>query len=159
MKWLWKRIFRRLNPCGLGTSPCSADMLYLENQYTGHSLTFSSAKKMATEKALLDSGATENFIDPRMVKKLGIGTVELTQPRMVYNVDRMENQGGQIEKLCILNILQGRKEAAQPFFVINLGEDQLILGYLWLKEFNPMINWMQGTMLGPPIKLGTTGKS
>jgi hypothetical protein len=33
-------------------------------------LTFSSAKKMATEKVLLDSGATENFINPRMVRML-----------------------------------------------------------------------------------------
>ena len=78
---------------------------------------------MAIEKALLDSGAIENFINPRIVKKLGIGMVKLTQPRMVYNVDGMENQEGQIKKLCILNILQGRKEAAQPFFVMNLGED------------------------------------
>jgi gag-polyprotein putative aspartyl protease len=114
---------------------------------------------MATEKVLLDSGATENFIDPRMVKKLGIRMAELTQPRMVYNVDGMENQGGQIKELYVLNILQGRKETAQPFFVMNLGEDQLILGYPWLKEFNPTINWTQGTILGPPIKLGTTGKS
>ena len=75
-------------------------------------LTFSSAKKTATKKALLDSGATENFINPRMVRKLGIGTMELAQPRMVYNVDGTENQGGQIKELCILNILQGRKEAA-----------------------------------------------
>jgi gag-polyprotein putative aspartyl protease len=97
-------------------------------------LTFLSAKKTAAEKALLDSGATENFIDPRMVRKLGIGMVELAQPRTVYNVDGTENQGGQIKELCILNILQGKKEAAQPFFVTNLGEDRLILGYPWLKE-------------------------
>jgi gag-polyprotein putative aspartyl protease len=123
------------------------------------SLTFSSAKKMAAEKALLDSGATENFIDPRMVRKLGIRTVELAQPRTVYNVDGTENQGGQIKELCILNILQGKKEAAQPFFITNLGEDRLILGYPWLKEFNPTIDWTQGIVKGPPIKLGTTGKS
>jgi hypothetical protein len=28
-----------------------------------------------------------------------------------------------------------------------------------LKEFNPMIDWTQGIMKGPPIKLGTTRKS
>ena len=71
----------------------------------------------------------------------------------------MENQGGQIKELCILNILQGKKEAAQPFFITNLGEDRLILGYLWLKEFNPTIDWMKGIVKGLPIKLGTTGKS
>jgi hypothetical protein len=28
-----------------------------------------------------------------------------------------------------------------------------------LKEFNPTIDWTQGTMMGLPIKLGTTGRS
>jgi Aspartyl protease len=95
---------------------------------------------MAAEKALLDSGATENFIDPRMVEKLGLGSIDLQEPRTVFNVDGMENQDGKITSYCLLNILQGRKEAAQVFFITNLGEDRIILGYPWLREFDPQIN-------------------
>jgi hypothetical protein len=35
---------------------------------------------MAAKKALLDSGATENFINPRMVEKLGLGAINLQEP-------------------------------------------------------------------------------
>jgi hypothetical protein len=84
---------------------------------------------MVVEKALLDSRATENFIDPQIVKKLGLGTLPLKEPRKVFNMDGKENQNRQIMEFCILNILQRKREAAQPFFVTNLGEDQLILEY------------------------------
>ena len=36
--------------------------------------------KMAHTRALLNSGATHNFIDKRTVKQLGLGTHHLTQP-------------------------------------------------------------------------------
>jgi hypothetical protein len=61
--------------------------------------------KSAAYKALLDSRATENFIDPQMVEKLRIGKVPITNPRTVFNVDGTENQGGQVNHYCILNIL------------------------------------------------------
>jgi hypothetical protein len=66
---------------------------------------FMSAKKSAAYEALLDSGATENFINPRMVEKLGIEKVPMVNPRMVFNVDGTENQGGQVNHYCVLNIL------------------------------------------------------
>jgi Retroviral aspartyl protease len=120
---------------------------------------FMSAKKLAAYEALLDSGATENFIDPRMVDKLGIGRVPMVNPRMVFNVDGTENQGGQVNHYCVLNILQGRKQSAQVFFITNLGNDRLIFGYPWLEEFAPQIDWRNRTILGPPVKLTTTGRS
>jgi hypothetical protein len=52
---------------------------------------FMSTKKSAAYEALLDSGTTENFINPRMVEKLGIGKVPMVNPRMVFNVDGTEN--------------------------------------------------------------------
>jgi hypothetical protein len=68
-----------------------------------------SAKKLAAYEALLDSGTTENFINPRMVEKLGIGKVPMVSLRTVFNVDGTEKQGGQVNHYCILNILQGKK--------------------------------------------------
>jgi hypothetical protein len=101
---------------------------------------FTSAKKSAAYEALLDSGATENFIDPRMVDKLEIGRVPMVNPRTVFNVDGTENQGGQVNHYCILNVLQGKKQSAQVFFITNLGNDRLIFGYPWLEEFAPQID-------------------
>jgi predicted aspartyl protease len=50
-----------------------------------------SVKKLAAYKALLDSGATENFINPRMADKLGIGRIPMVNPRTVFNMDGTEN--------------------------------------------------------------------
>jgi hypothetical protein len=52
MKWLWKRIFRRLDLCSLGTSPRNADMLYLENQYTGPSPYLLECKENGYRKSI-----------------------------------------------------------------------------------------------------------
>jgi hypothetical protein len=65
---------------------------------------------LAVYEALLDSGATENFIDPCMVEKLEIGKVPMINPRTVFNVDGTKNKGGQVTHYCILNILQGKKQ-------------------------------------------------
>ena len=43
--------------------------------------TFSCARGTAEETALVDSGATENFMDERMVTRLGIGRRPMKQPR------------------------------------------------------------------------------
>jgi hypothetical protein len=102
---------------------------------------------------------TENFIDPRMVEKLGIGKVPMANPRTVFNVDETENQGGQVNHYCVPNILQGKKQSAQVFFITNLGNDRLIFGYPWLEEFAPQIDWKNRTIIGPPVKLTTTGRS
>jgi gag-polyprotein putative aspartyl protease len=95
---------------------------------------------LAAYKALLDSGAMENLIDPQMMEKLGIGKVPMINPRMVFNVNGTENKRGQVTHYCVLNILQGKKQNAQVFFITNLGNNQLILGYPWLEEFSPQID-------------------
>ena len=34
------------------------------------------------------------------------------------------------------------------FFITNLGGDHIVLGYPFLKEFNPQINWEKGEITG-----------
>lgn len=43
-------------------------------------VTFESAKGVAEERALIDSGASENFLDQETWQKLGIGSVNLEKP-------------------------------------------------------------------------------
>jgi hypothetical protein len=63
------------------------------------------AHATAEQTALLDSGATENFISYSTWKQLGIGRQELNEPIIVYNVDRTENKKGKIIHYCWLWVL------------------------------------------------------
>jgi len=52
--------------------------------------TFTTAHTTAEETALLDSGATENFINEKTWGRLQIGRNPLREPLKVHNVDGTE---------------------------------------------------------------------
>jgi hypothetical protein len=52
--------------------------------------------KRAETSALLDSGTTENFINPDYTRELKLPIEELAEPCKVFNVDRTQNCHGQI---------------------------------------------------------------
>ena len=54
--------------------------------------------------ALLDCGATENFIHPRLVKKLKFKTKLLKKPQQVKNVNGTTNKAGAVTEVTILEI-------------------------------------------------------
>jgi len=110
---------------------------------------------MAEETILLDTGATENFIDQTIVDKLHLGTKRLPYARAVHNVDRTNNQSGTITKACDLLIIQGNKKEHMRFFVTNLGSDQMLFGYPWFKKFKPDIDWEKSKLKGPKVKIET----
>jgi len=64
----------------------------------------------AEETILLDTGATENFINQTTIDKLRLGTKRLLLPRPVYNVDGTLNQSGTITRACDLLVTQGNKK-------------------------------------------------
>jgi len=107
------------------------------------------------ETALLDTGATENFIDYKTVARLRLGTQKLTIPRPVFNVDRTNNRHGTITHACDLMVKQGNRKERQRFYISNLGKDRFILGYPWFRTFNPDINWTNAQLCGPQIKMET----
>jgi hypothetical protein len=107
-------------------------------------VTFKTSQLMANEKALLDNGATENFIDEVTWQQLGIGWKELKKPITITNVDGTENKKGKITHYCWLRIQKGTHDKLQRFFITNLGQDRIILGYPFLYCFNPPIDWTAG---------------
>jgi gag-polyprotein putative aspartyl protease len=102
----------------------------------------------AEEAALVDSGATENFIDYQTVVRLRLGSSKLATPRPVHNVDGTPNKSGEITHATDLYVRLGNKEQRVRFFVTNLGKDRMILGHPWLRTFNPQINWEKGRLQG-----------
>jgi len=65
------------------------------------------------------------------------------------------NKAGAVTDYCILRIYTGQKNAASRFYITNLGDDRLILGYPWLRHFNPSVNWEEGIVKEAPVRLET----
>ena len=108
-------------------------------------------------EALLDCGATHNFIDPRTIKTLAMGTNPLKQPLTVHNVDGTVNKGGTISHYCNLWVRQGKHVEKLGFYVANLGRDWLILGYPWFTKFNPNFDWKNNVLEGEEVEIDTAG--
>ena len=77
----------------------------------------------------------------------------MKQPRRVFNVDGSENKNGTITHYGVLRVQKGDKEELQKFYIMGLGGDRAILGYPWLRAFNPGINWDEGRVLGLPVEI------
>jgi hypothetical protein len=92
-------------------------------------------------KGLVNSGASFQFLDAQFIHENGIPILQLPQPIPVYNIDSTKNQAGAINQVVdvILNV-QGHSKHTM-FTIMNLGDQQMILGQTWLANHNPEIDW------------------
>ena len=114
---------------------------------------FQFAYSMADEKVLIDSGATANFLNQRVAKWLGFKPKKLECPVSVKNVDGTPNKDRQLTHYVHLWVQLGEKKELMLFYLTNLGEDRMLLGFPWLTAFNPKINWTEGTMEDLPLHI------
>ena len=75
----------------------------------------------------------------------------LFKPRLIVNVDRIENKAEAITKACILEIEHQEVQKLQRFYITNLGFDWVLLEYPWLYTFNLQIDWSAGKVEGKVI--------
>ena len=95
---------------------------------------------MYDEKALLDCGATGQFMDKKFVIGNNIAMRQLSAPIHVYNVNGTLNIGGSITHEAMLTMIhKGHKEDV-TFEICDLGKVNLIIGFTWLQKHNPEIN-------------------
>src|SRR6266545_4238323 len=93
--------------------------------------------------ALIDSGAIGIFIDLVFAKEHNLQICNLWTEIAVMNVDGMKNQDGSIREYVTANLeVKGRQKDTQ-FLVTALGTQKVILGYPWLVEANPKIDWRE----------------
>ena len=92
-------------------------------------------------KALLDSGATRSFIDRDFVHSKEINTQILSHNILVFNVDGSPNEAGQISKVIDILLCYKTHSERMLLAVSGLGKQSLILGYNWLKDHNPKVDW------------------
>jgi Reverse transcriptase (RNA-dependent DNA polymerase) len=100
--------------------------------------------KRAEAIALLDSGATENFMNLDYAKYLRVPIQRLKEPRKLFNVDGTPNKSGELLYFTDLQTQTGAHRHTLRFFLSNLGENKVILGYPWFAAFQPRIDWRRG---------------
>ena len=97
--------------------------------------------KVHSVKALLDSGATGNFIDKDFVRAKSISIWNVSRPILVFNVDGSPNETGQISKVVDIVLHYKTHSKRMLLAISNLGRQSMILSYTWLKDYNPEVNW------------------
>src|SRR5712672_940167 len=103
----------------------------------------SSSKRVETT-ALLDSGATENFMNLAYAKWLKLPIKMLRYPRPLFNVDGSTNKQGDLKFYTDLTMRTGAVKKNMRFFLSDLGNHQLILGYPWFAAYQPKVDWARG---------------
>jgi hypothetical protein len=68
-------------------------------------------------------------------------TCPLTKPIPVYNVDSTANDAGMITDIADIILHYENHSERTQLAVTHLGKQSLILGYNWLCNHNPEINW------------------
>src|SRR5712672_3315589 len=103
-----------------------------------------SPSKRAETTALLDSGATENFMNLAYAKWLKLPIKMLRYPRPLFNIDGSTNKQGDLKFYSDLVVRTGTTRKNMRFFLSDLGNHQLILGYPWFAAYQPRIDWARG---------------
>jgi hypothetical protein len=96
---------------------------------------------MADKKALVDSGATDNFMHPAFAKRMGLGLQELQTPKKIFNIDNTTNRSGMITHFLDLNVHTHGVTKEMRFLITDIGHEEILLGYPWLATFEPQFNW------------------
>ena len=95
-------------------------------------------------EALLDYGATGSLIDRNFVCLKGMNTWTLLHNILIFNVNSSPNEAGQISEVVDVVLRYKIHSERMLLAVSRLGKQNLILGYDWLKEHNPKIDWEKG---------------
>ena len=103
-----------------------------------------SKSKSVETLALIDSRAGGKFINQKYAEQLGLSIQPLRKPIMARNIDGTLNKSGTITLCVDISVeIDGRTMDLQ-LLVTGLGSQRIILGFPWLNEHNPDINWKTG---------------
>jgi NADH:ubiquinone oxidoreductase subunit len=80
--------------------------------------------------------------------ELRLPTNRLHHPRTVRNVNETNNKLGKVTDEVQLSIHHENYNEEHRFLVVDIGEDDIILGYPFFEAANPLIDWLTGRMRG-----------
>jgi len=122
----------------------NTEALNNENDHIIVTIRLHGTIRQITIHGMIDSGATEDFIDKGFCSKYNIRTTQAKTIREVYLVDGRPSAMGPITHTgkVAMDISSHRELAI--FQVAKLPNHEVILGMPWLKQHSPRIDWGQG---------------
>ena len=106
-------------------------------------------KKNVETLALIDSRAGGKFINQNFATKEKLEMKDLENPLVVYNVDGTLNKTGTLRKYVDLPMIIDGRKTSERLLITCLGKLRIILGFPWLNEQNPVIDWKLGMVSFP----------
>ena len=77
-------------------------------------------------------------------KWLRLPIKQLERTRKLFNADGTENKSGELKYYTDLNVRTGHQTTFLRFFLTDLGDHKVILGYSWFAAIQPNIDWKRG---------------
>ena len=103
-----------------------------------------SKSKRAETIALLNLGVMENFMSLDYAKYLHLPIKTLKEPRKLFNIDRTPNRAGDLRYYTDLAMRTGSQTRTLRYFLLDLGDNKVILGYPWFMATQLKIDWARG---------------
>ena len=88
----------------------------------------------------------DNFIHPKLLWRLGLGSQPLERTQKIWNIDGTTNKAGALTHCVDLEVCTGNKQEIMKFVVTDLGGEDLILGYPWLSTFELKFRWRDASI-------------
>ena len=98
-------------------------------------------KDIVTINTMIDSGATEDFIDQEVCNKHGIKMIKAKNPREIYLANGKLSAMGPVTHMTKVPMDISSHRELTTFQVANLQNHEVILGMPWLRKHNPTIDW------------------
>lgn len=97
--------------------------------------------------ALVDSGATANFVDKQHCDQYGLTLIPKSDPVPLFVIDGRPIASGFITHSVLIPAkILGDNFATLEFEVTSLGNYPFVLGMPWLRHVNPCIDWKTGSL-------------
>jgi len=105
-----------------------------------HLKTTDTMEETSTE-AMVDTGATGDFIDQDFIAQAKLPTCKLSQLILVNNVDGTLNEAGSIREVINMIMTYDQHSECILLAVTRLGKQSMILGFTWLDNHNLEIDF------------------
>jgi len=122
----------------------NTEILENKNDHTMIRIRLHGTKDSTTVNAMIDSGATEDFIDQEFCNKYQIKTIKAKNSREIYLAHAEPSSMGPVTHIARIPMDIGAHREITTFQVVKLQHHDAILGMPWLKNHNPRIDWGQG---------------